>query len=106
MSIDDPSHRSAAATPIAQSAPVEADAGSSPLLTVRQAALVLGCSIANVYALIAAGELPVIAVGRSRGYRLAPAQIEEFLRRRTTIAGGSEAPRPRLSRSRLKHLKL
>jgi excisionase family DNA binding protein len=65
----------------------------------------MGCSNANLYALIAAGELPVIAVGKSRGYRIARQAIEEFLRRRTILKNGhpSIVARPRRI---LKHIKL
>ena len=79
--------------------------GSEPrLLTITAAAEFLGCSRANVYGLIDAGELPVIAIGKSRGYRIDRRDIEEFLVRRKIHKGGQPA-RP-TTRPRLKHIKL
>ena len=75
------------------------------LLTVTAAAEFLGCSRANVYGLINAGELPVIAIGKSRGYRIDRRDIEAFVQRRKVHKEGGKparlAPRPRL-----KHIKL
>ena len=75
------------------------------LLTVKQTAVLLGCSAANVYGLIDAGELPVIAVGKSRGYRIDRLDIDEFLNRRKTRKEAERPPTP-LPRPRLKHIKL
>jgi excisionase family DNA binding protein len=75
------------------------------LLTVTETAAVLGCSRANVYGLIEAGELPVIAVGKSRGYRIDCRDIDEFIERRKTCKEGRR-PAPPATRPRLKHIKL
>lgn len=75
------------------------------LLTVKHTALVLGCSAANVYSLIDTGELPVIAVGKSRGYRIDRRDIDEFLNRRKTQNVSDKSPAP-LPRPRLKHIRL
>lgn len=74
------------------------------LLTVKQTAVLLGCSAANVYGLIETGELPVIAVGKSRGYRIDRFDIDEFLNRRKTRKEGARPSPP--PRPRLKHIKL
>jgi excisionase family DNA binding protein len=86
------------------------DHGSTPdsetrLLTVNETATLLGCSRANVYALIDAGELPVISVGKSRGYRIDRQDIEQFIERRKTCKEGRK-PAPPATRPRLKHIKL
>jgi excisionase family DNA binding protein len=73
-------------------------------MTVKQAARFLGCSPTNVYALIDAGELPVVAVGKSRGYRIDRRDIEEFLSRRKFRKEG-EKPATPTPRPRLKHIK-
>lgn len=75
------------------------------LLTIPQAAERLGCSRANVYGLINAGELPVVSIGRSRGYRIDSQDIEAFIqRRKSKREGGYADPLP--ARPRLKHIKL
>ena len=73
------------------------------LLTVNESAALLGCSRANVYGLIEAGELPVVAVGKSRGYRIDRRDLDEFIHRRKFRKEGEKptAPRPRL-----KHIQL
>ena len=79
------------------------DVESGSLLTIRETAERLGCSEANVYALIEGGELPYVRIGRRKGYRIDPADLAGF------IAGRKEQrepARPRLHRPRLKHLKL
>jgi excisionase family DNA binding protein len=84
----------------------EANGGAAALLvTVVETARLLDCSRANVYGLIEAGELPVISIGRSRGYRIDRRDIEEFIRRRKFRKQGKKpaGPAPRL---RLKHIKL
>ncbi len=75
------------------------------LLTISEVAAALGCSTANVYRLIDTGELPVISVGQSRGYRIDRRDIDEFLKRRKTcnVSDKSLAPTPR---PRLKHIRL
>ena len=75
------------------------------LMTIKQTAILLGCSAANVYALIDSGELPVISVGKSRGYRIDQRDIEEFLSRRKTWKGEARQRVP-LPRPRLRHIRL
>lgn len=75
------------------------------LLTIRQAAMLLCCSATNIYGLIDKGELPVITVGKTRGYRIDRIDIEEFLSRRKT-RNQSGQPIVRLPRPRLKHIRL
>jgi excisionase family DNA binding protein len=75
------------------------------LLTVKETATLLGCSRANVYALIDAGELPVISIGKSRGYRIDRQDIEQFIERRKTCKGGRK-PAPPAPRPKLKHIRL
>lgn len=75
------------------------------LLTVTEAATHLGCSRANVYGLINAGELPVVSVGKSRGYRIDRMDVEEFIQRRKTCKEGRK-PTPPTTRPRLKHIRL
>ncbi len=72
-------------------------------MSVREVADRLGCSQANVYGLINRGFLPVIRVGRSKGYRVDPNDLEAFLRQRKVQYEAAEpvAPRPRL-----KHIKI
>ena len=85
--------------------PQEHTGSERRLLTITEAAEFLGCSRANVYGLIDAGELPVIAIGKSRGYRIDRRDIEEFLQRRKVHKMGREPRRP-APRPRLKHIKL
>jgi excisionase family DNA binding protein len=75
------------------------------LLKVNETAALLGCSRATVYGLINGGELPVIAVGRSRGYRIDRRDIDEFVRRRK-FRRESEKPAVPAPRPRLKHIRL
>lgn len=84
----------------------QGNAGAEPrLLTITNAADYLGCSRANVYGLIDAGELPVISIGKTRGYRIDRRDLEEFLQRRKIHKPGREPVRP-TPRPRLKHIKL
>ncbi len=72
------------------------------LLNVRQVANHLGCSVANVYALMNRGNLPFVSIGKSKGYRVKVEDLQAF------IAGRSiqhELPKPTSRRPRLKHLK-
>ncbi len=88
------------------SLPQESHPGSTPrLLTISGAAELLSCSRANVYGLIDAGDLPVITVGKSRGYRIDVRDIEEFLERRKVCKDRAQ-PKPPAPRPRLKHIKL
>ena len=73
------------------------------LLTVREAADWLACSQANVYALVEKGELPVVPVGRRKGYRIDRRDLEAFVDRRKFRFQAPPAARPK---ERLKHLKL
>ena len=75
------------------------------LLTVTDAAKFLGCSRANVYGLIEAGDLPFITIGKSRGYRIDRHDLEAFLQRRKTVKA-DERPVVPASHPRLKHIKL
>ena len=49
------------------------------LLTIAQVAELLACSAATVYALVDAGQLPVISIGKSKGYRVDPLDLETFV---------------------------
>lgn len=58
-------------------------AGVPPLLTTRQTAAALGCSVRHVQRLAASGELPSLThVGRHR--RFDPIRVAAFLRRADT----------------------
>jgi len=88
--------------------PGSGDQPQSPalqLLSVNETAVLLGCSRANIYGLVEAGQLPVIAIGRSRGYRIDRRDIEAFIERRKTCRVGKR-PAPPAPRPRLKHIKL
>lgn len=52
------------------------------LLPVSVVAKRLGCSVANVYRLIASGELVCVRTGVSKGYRVVAAELERFRERR------------------------
>lgn len=73
------------------------------LLTVAEVAKILGCSPANVYALIEKGELPYIRTGSSKGYRVHPDDLASFIQSRRVQNEGekTKAPRPQL-----KHLRI
>ncbi|HMP06201.1 MAG TPA: helix-turn-helix domain-containing protein [Lacipirellulaceae bacterium] len=73
------------------------------LLSVKQAAARLCCSAANVYGLIETGVLPVVRVGRHKGYRLDLRDLDAFIAERKFRIGQAASP-PR--RTKLKHLKL
>jgi excisionase family DNA binding protein len=49
------------------------------LLTVNEAAERLSCKAANVYALVASGELPVVRVGLQKGYRIDIRDLDAFV---------------------------
>jgi excisionase family DNA binding protein len=72
------------------------------LLTIKQVAARLGCSMANVYLLVAGGELPVVRVGRFKGYRVDYRDLESFVNDRK-FRYAAQAPRP--ARLKLKHLR-
>jgi excisionase family DNA binding protein len=73
------------------------------LLTVKKAAARLGCSAANVYLLVANGELPVVRVGRLKGYRIDARDLDSFVNDRK-FRYRVETARP--PRTQLKHLRL
>ncbi|HEX6964099.1 MAG TPA: helix-turn-helix domain-containing protein [Lacipirellula sp.] len=73
------------------------------LLTVKQTAARLCCSLANVYALIEKGELAVVRVGQQKGYRIDLRDLDAFVGERK-FRFATAAPKPR--RSTLKHLHL
>lgn len=74
------------------------------LLTVKQVAVRLGCSQANVYALLDSGELPFVSIGTAKGYRVDPADLQEFIdARKVRKSAGVKGKR---SRPRLRHLRL
>jgi excisionase family DNA binding protein len=74
------------------------------LLTVREAAKRLCCSITNVYSLIDRGALPFVSVGNAKGYRIDPADIDAFIQERKKAKRGTPQngapPRPRLKHIR------
>jgi excisionase family DNA binding protein len=49
------------------------------LLTIKQAAQRLCCSVACVYALIANGELPIVRIGLQKGYRVDARDLDAFI---------------------------
>jgi len=72
------------------------------LLTIKETAQRLRCKRANVYALIASGELPVVRIGLQKGYRIDARDLEGFVNDRKF----RYRPQPaRLPRPRLKHLR-
>jgi excisionase family DNA binding protein len=73
------------------------------LLTVDQAADRLSCSKANVYALIEQGELPVVRIGRAKGYRVDIRDLGNFVRDRKFRFA---IPSARPASVKLKHMKL
>jgi len=72
-------------------------------MTVKQAAAILLCSEQNVYALIKRGELPYVPTGTSKGYRIDPSDLTNFIRGRKVQHESNE---PKAPRPRLKHIKL
>jgi excisionase family DNA binding protein len=76
---------------------------TTPLLTITETAEFLGCSRANVYALIDVGDLPVISIGKSRGYRVDRRDLENFLQIRKKQKAAVPVKLPRL---KLKHIRL
>ena len=75
------------------------------LLTVADAAGILDCSEANVYAHVAAGRLPFVSVGRSKGYRIDPGDLAEFIRKRK-VRNEGEKPNARRPHLKLRHIEL
>lgn len=82
------------------------ESGVEPrLLTVRQSAGQLGCSAANIYALINSGQLPIVRVGCCKGYRIDLQDIDAFISERKVQRAQPE-PRSARPRPRLKHVRL
>lgn len=53
------------------------------MLRPKQVAVMLGCSLSNVYALIEAGALPAISIGAGgKGYRVIEADLQSFVENR------------------------
>jgi excisionase family DNA binding protein len=77
--------------------------GDQRLLTIKQTAEQLACSEANVYALISAGQLPFVRIGRRKGLRIDTRDLEDFIESRKVQY---EQARPTQPRPRLKHIKL
>ncbi len=75
------------------------------LLTVREAASRLSCGLTNLYALIDEGLLPVVRVGKAKGYRIDVQDIERFIaeRKQSKHASGAASLQPH---RKLKHLRL
>ena len=72
------------------------------LLTVKQTAKKLCCSIANVYGLIEKGTLAVVQVGKSKGYRIDLRDLEGFIQQRKFHF---QVPHPVIQKANLKHIK-
>ena len=73
------------------------------LLPVSDVARILVCSEANVYSLIDAGELPYVPIGKSKGYRIDPADLTAFIQKRKVQ---KQRAKRKVPRPRLKHIKL
>ena len=71
-------------------------------LNVRQVADQLGCSLANVYALMNRGNLPFVRIGKLKGYRITVDDLRAFVAERRIHY---ESPERQPRRPRLKHLK-
>jgi excisionase family DNA binding protein len=72
------------------------------LLKIDEVAQRLSCSEANVYDLIASGELPVVRVGRQKGYRVDIRDLDAFVSDRKF----RYQPAPvRMPKPKLKHLR-
>lgn len=78
---------------------------ASQLLTAREAAGRLRCSLTTVYALIGSGALPVVRVGKRKGYRIDARDVDAFIDERRHAKQPRKAngvpPRPRLKHIRL-----
>lgn len=81
------------------------DQAPSPrLLTITETAECLGCSEANVYALIDAGKLPYVPVGKRKGYRVSLEDVQTFIEARKVQKQPTET-KPNY-RPRLRHIRL
>ena len=58
---------------------------SEKLLPVSVVAARLGCSVSNVYNLIAAGEMACVRVGASKGYKVPEREFAAFLERQRPV---------------------
>lgn len=72
------------------------------LITVKQAAVRLSCSPANVYSLIETGKLAIVQVGKRKGYRIDLRDLDAFVQDRKFRFQAPQATAPRQT---LKHLK-
>lgn len=54
----------------------------SSLMTINEAAAVLGISRIGLYGLVARGDIPVLRMGKS--VRIVPSQLEEWIKERST----------------------
>jgi len=77
--------------------------GRRPLLNLKEAAEILGCSEENVRNLINAGAMPFINVGARKCIRIDPTDLEAFIesRREQNAPQAPKKPRPRLKHIRL-----
>jgi excisionase family DNA binding protein len=66
----------------------------SALLTFKEAAEALGCSVANIYNLRSRGEIAVVTIGAKKGYRIAKEEIERFVNARTGTVCVTQQPGP------------
>ena len=74
------------------------------LLTVADLAEYLSISKSLVYELMDRGEIPFVRVGKSKGYRFDPDDVQAFVQKRKRQNEGARPPAP-LPRPHLKHLK-
>ncbi len=75
------------------------------MLTVKQVAERLNCSIATVYSLIDSGTLACVRIGsRGGGIRVTPEDLQAFIESRRSQS--PPPPQPKRPRPVLKHLRL
>ncbi len=79
------------------------DTRTQTLLTIKQAAKRLACSEANLYAFLEQGQLPYLTIGKRKGYRIDPPDLDDFIKNQKVQR---DASKPRSPRPRLKHIKL
>lgn len=72
------------------------------LVTLKETAELLGCSLSNVYALVHAGELPVVCTGRCKGYRVEVRDLDAFIGSRKLRY---QRPVPKVPPRPLKHIR-
>lgn len=73
------------------------------LITIRQAAKQLCCSVANVYSLVESGRLAVIPVGRCKGYRIDVRDLNAFIQEHKFRF---QVPPKKPMATKLKHVRL